>query len=173
MPSGWWVSEHGSVRFSEDGSRIHFGTAPRPAPEPEDEILEEDRVEVDVWNWKDPYLQPMQLVQLEEERTRSYGAVEHVSDGRLVQLATPDVPELRFADEGEPRYALGLTDVPYRQMLSWDGRYNDLYAVDLESGERRLVAEGVKGFFGGSISPAGTWASWWDGEARHYCVELS
>lgn len=168
MPAGWWVSEHGSVRFSDDGTRIHLGTAPRPAPEPDDEPLEEDRVSVDVWNWKDPYLQPMQLVQLEEERTRSYGAVVHVSDGRFVQLATPEVPDLRFADEGGSRYALGITDVPYRQLLSWDGRYNDLHAVDIETGERRLVAEEVKGFSGGSISPAGTWATWWDGEARHW-----
>ena len=168
VPDGWWVSEHGSVRFSEDGTRIHLGTAPRPEPEVEDDTLEEDRVAVDVWNWKDPYLQPMQLVQLEDERKRSYGAVHHVSGGRLVQLATPDVPTLRFTDEGVHRYALGVTDVPYRQLLSWDGRYNDLYAVDMETGERRLVAEKVKGFFGGAISPGGGYASWWDGSERHW-----
>ncbi len=170
MPEGWWVSEHGSISFSEEGSRIHLGTAPRPEPEVEDDTLEEDEVRLDVWNWKDPYLQPMQLVQLEEERKRTYGAVVHVDGMRFVQLATPEVPTLRFASEAEGRYVLGVTDVPHRQLLSWDGRYNDLYSIDMESGQQRLVAEKVKGFSGGDISPGGTYASWWDGEARQWKV---
>ena len=170
MPEGWWVSEHGQVSFSEEGSRIHLGTTPRPEPEVEEETLEEDEVRLDVWNWKDPYLQPMQLVQLDDELKRSYGAVVHVDGMRFVQLASPDVPELRFASEAEGRFALGSTDVPYRQLLSWDGRYSDLYAVDMETGEQRILGERIKGFFGGNISPGGTYAYWWDGEARHWMV---
>ncbi|NNM31549.1 MAG: S9 family peptidase, partial [Gemmatimonadetes bacterium] len=170
MPEGWWVSEHGEVSFSDEGSRIHLGTAPRPEPEVEDDILEEDQVRLDVWNWKDPYLQPMQLVQLEDELKRSYGAVVHVDGMRFVQLASPEVPQLRFATEAEGRYALGTTDIPHRQLLSWDGRYSDLYAVDMATGEQRLVAEKVKGFSGGNISPGGDYAYWWDGESRHWMV---
>ena len=170
MPDGWWVSEHGDVSFSEEGTRIHLGTAPRPEPEVEDDTLEEDQVRLDVWNWKDPYLQPMQLVQLEDERKRSYGAVVHLDGMRFVQLASTDVPQLRFAGEADGRFALGSTDVPYRQLLSWDGRYSDLYAIDMETGEQRMLAEEVKGFFGGNISPGGNYAYWWDGEARHWMV---
>ncbi|MEZ4416128.1 MAG: prolyl oligopeptidase family serine peptidase [Gemmatimonadota bacterium] len=168
IPEDWWVSENGTLRFSEKGTRLYFGTAPRPAPDPEEKVLDEDKVSVDVWNWKDPYLQPMQLVQADEEKKRSYDAVVHLDAGRVVQLGTPEIPDVRFADEGEPRFALGVTDVPYRQLLSWDGRYSDVYAIDLTTGVARKVAEQVKGFGGGSISPAGTWASWWDGAERQW-----
>ena len=72
VPAGWWVSEHGDVSFSDSGGRLFFGTAPRPEPEPDEAPLERDEVRLDVWNWKDPYLQPMQLVQLDDERERSY-----------------------------------------------------------------------------------------------------
>ncbi len=170
VPPGWWVSEHGDVRFSEGGAFLYFGTAPRPELEEEDETLEEDQVTLDVWNWKDPYLQPMQLVQAEEERNRTYTAVASFAGDEIVQLGRPEVPSVRIAAEGDAAHALGVSNVPYRQLVSWDGRYNDLYAVDLASGEHRLIAARVKGFFGASISPSGTYASWWDGARRHWVV---
>ena len=39
VPDGWWISEHGDVRFSYGGSLLHFGTAPRPEPEAADETI--------------------------------------------------------------------------------------------------------------------------------------
>ena len=170
VPEGWWVGRDGDVRFSEGGGRIVFGAAPRPEPEEEDDTLEEDKVVLDVWNWRDPYLQPMQLVRAEEERKRTYTAVVSVDGGPVAQLGSPDVPTVRFAAEGDATHALGVTDVPYRQQLSWDGRYNDLYALDMNTGARRRVVGKVKGFGGGSISPAGEYAAWWDGAERHWMV---
>jgi len=174
IPAGWWVSENGNVSFSDGGGRTRFGTAPRPEPEEEDDTLDRDRVTLDIWNWKDPYLQPMQLVQANQERDRTYAAVVHLdggaSGGRVVQLGTPDVPTVRFAAEGDAAHAIGTTDMPYRQLISWDGRYNDIYAIDIATGEHRRIGEKVKGFFGASMSPAGGYMSWWDGEVRHWMV---
>ena len=170
VPDGWWVSEHGEVRFSEGGALLHFGTAPRPAAEAEDETLEEDEVTLDIWNWKDPYLQPMQLVQADDERKRTYAAAFHRDGGAVVQLGTADVPTVRFAAESDAGHALGVTDMPYRQLLSWDGRYNDLYAIDLASGTRRPVANKVGRFARAAISPAGKYAAWWNGAERQWKV---
>ena len=170
VPPGWWVSEHGDVRFSEGGALLHFGTAPRPEPEVEDDTPEEDRVKLDVWNWKDPYLQPMQLVQADDERKRSYAAVVHLDGGAVVQLGTTDVPTVRFAADADAAHALGVTDRPYRQLLSWDGRYQDLYSIDLLTGRQRLLAKKVGRFARASISPAGTYATWWNGSDRHWKV---
>ena len=170
IPDGWWVSEHGDVRFSEGGGLLLFGTAPRPAPETEDDTLDEDKVRLDVWNWKDPYLQPMQLVQADDERERTYTAAVHLDGGAVVQLGTTDVPDVRFAAERDAPHALGVTDLPYRQLLSWDGRYADLYAIDLSSGQRRRIAERVGRFARAAVSPAGTHAAWWDGDERHWKV---
>ena len=55
-------------------------------------------------------------------------------------------------------------------MLSWDGRYSDLYAIDLATGGQRPLADRVGRFAGASISPAGTHAAWWDGSDRHWKV---
>ena len=170
IPAGWWVSENGSVGFSDGGGRLHFGTAPVPEPEEDDETLDEDKVTVDIWNWKDPHLQPMQVVRADQERNRTYTAVAHLDGGGVVQLGTEDTPTVRFAPEGDAPFALGISDLPYRQLVSWDGRYNDVYTVDVATGERRMIARKVKGFGGASVSPMGEYAYWWDGAARHWMV---
>ena len=168
LPDGWWVSEHGNVSFSDGGERLYFGTSPRPEPEVEDDTPEDERVRLDIWNWKDPYLQPMQLVRAEQERNRSYRAVFHVDDDRLVQVARPDLPDLRIAANENARYAVALSGLPYRQLVSWDGSYADIHVVDLLTGESRLLAERVKGSAG--ISPEGRFAYWWDGDERDWMI---
>ena len=170
IPEGWWVSDNGGVRFSDGGGRLVFGTEPRPEPEPEEEeeMLDSDRVTLDIWNWQDPYLQPMQLVRANQERNRTYTAVAHLDMGTVVQLASEDLPSVRFAPEGDQPYAVGTTPLPYRQLVSWDGTYNDFYVVDVATGERRMVAEMTRG--APAVSPQGTYMSWWDGAARHWMV---
>ena len=168
VPAGWWVSEHGDPSFSEDGSRLFFGTAPRPEPEPDEEVLEEDEVKVDVWNWKDPYLQPMQLVRADDEKKRTYLAVAHEGDDGTVQLGSLEVPEVQHRADGGGDFLLGTTDGPYRQEISWDGRFQDAHAIDVSTGARRRIAARIRGFGGGRLSPEGTYAYWWDGSDRSW-----
>ncbi len=168
LPSGWWVSEHQDPSFSEDGSRLFFGTAPRPEPEPDEEVIEEDQVKLDVWNWKDPYLQPMQLVQADDEKKRTYLAVSHEGDDRIVQLTSLDIPDVRQTEDGAGDFVLGSTDGPYRQEISWDGRYQDAYAIDVRTGTRRRLATRIRGFGGARLSPEATYAYWWDGGDRSW-----
>lgn len=167
VPAGWWVSEHGEVSFSDDGGRLFFGAAPRPEPEPDEAPLERREVRLDVWNWRDPYLQPMQLVQLDDERERSYLAVA-ARDGGVVQLGSPDMPDVARTEDGGSDFVLGSTDVPYRQELSWDGRYRDAWAVDVRTGERRRLAARVRGGRGPRLSPGGAYAYWWDDGDRDW-----
>lgn len=161
MPSGWAPSQHGEVTFSDSGRRVFFGTAARTEPEVESGVPEDERVEVDIWNWKDPLLQPMQLVQLQSERERTYESMLDLDRGTVRQLATMDLPDVDVASGGDGDVALGTSGLPYRQMISWDGRYSDLHVVDVATGTRRLVAEQVRG--GGTLSPGGRYVTRWDG----------
>ena len=168
VPGGWWISEHGAVSISEDGERVFFGTAPRPDPEPDEKVLDDDRVRVDIWNWRDDYLQPMQLVQAGRERNRSYSAVVHEGRDEVVQLGTKEVPDVSNTPAGTSDFVLATTDMPYRQMLSWDGRYQDAWAVDVETGGRGELARELRGFAGANLSPEGSYAFWWDEAARDW-----
>jgi dipeptidyl aminopeptidase/acylaminoacyl peptidase len=168
VPESWWVSENENPRFTEDGARLIFATAPAPLPKV-DEVPEDERVVVDIWNWKDPLLQPMQLLQAEQERNRDYQAVVHLRDNnRVVQLGTEEVPDISIGADGTAAIALGRSNLPYRQEISWGESGSDVYIVNVNTGARERVLEYVRG--NTSLSPTAKYISWFDGEDEQWYV---
>ena len=141
------VSENGRLQFSKDGARLFFGTAPPPQADPDDPP---EPVKVDIWHYKDPEIQPMQKVRADEERKRNFRAVITLADRKFTQLASPDMPDVLTNDTC--CVALGVSSVPYKQLVSWDGTYDDEYLVSLTDGSRKRILE--KTNFSGSMSPA-------------------
>jgi dipeptidyl aminopeptidase/acylaminoacyl peptidase len=169
VPAGWWVSENGSVSFSRNGQRIFFGTAPRPAPEQPDGRLAEERVRVDIWHWQDPQIQPVQLRRLPQERRRTFEAVVHLRDGRVVQLADERLPSVTVGARGDADLATGTASEPYAVESSWDSpNWSDQYLIDVRTGERTLVRQRAQG--GIDLSPAARYATFYDNEAQAIMV---
>lgn len=136
----WIVSDKANITFSKDGMRVFFGTAPQPQPDKApDATPADERVSVDLWSWKDDYIQPMQKVRAAVERSRSYRAVYNVDSKKFVQLADTTLYEMAPSEEGS--YALGGDDRAYRRMQEYDERYEDSYVVDTATGERKLAAK--------------------------------
>ncbi len=163
FPAGMAVSENGKPQFSKDGGRLFFGIADAPKPEPKDAP---EPVKVDIWNWKDPFLQPMQKARAEEDKKRTLMCVMHLGpkEKRFVQLATADVPEITLSEDA--KVALGVSDLPYRQLVSWDQGYEDDYLVNLADGSRKKVLE--RSPYGASISPGGQWLLHFNDEDHNY-----
>jgi hypothetical protein len=47
----------------------------------------DEKVLVDLWHWKDDYIQPIQKVRAEQERNKSFRAVYNIKTKKFVQLA--------------------------------------------------------------------------------------
>ena len=166
LPNDWLISEQAALSFSADGTRLFFGTAPEPpAPVEQDSLLEDEQVEVDIWHWQDPYLQPMQKERAEAKTQQTYRAVYFADTDRTLQLATEAVPAVTVADEGNGDVALGVTNRPYRQELSWDWPpAYDAHLIDLQTGERQRVLRDLQAV--PQLSPTGDYLAWWDRERR-------
>ncbi len=156
---GFVVSEHGDVSFSKDGSRIFFGVAPPPAPVVKDDTPDDEKVSVDLWSWKDDFIQPMQKVRATAERNRSYRAVYDIGQKKTLQLAGLEMRELLPSDDGQ--WAIGGDDRAYRAMIEYDTRYRDSYLVNTADGSRKLIAKKHAGNIG--WSPDGRYALLFDG----------
>ena len=152
FPAGMAVSENGKLQFSKDGRRLFFGIAAAPKAEPKDAA---EPLKVDIWSWRDPYLQPMQKARAEEDKKAALTCVLHLlpKDRKFVQLATADVPEITLSEDG--RVALGSSDLAYRPLVSWDQGYQDVYVVDVNDGTMKKIL--AKSAGGARLSPGGAW----------------
>lgn len=134
---------------------------------------DEDTPSLILWHWKDPRLQSQQQVQENADKSFSYLAAWHLAPvrgaapayaNRVVQLTDADVRTVSVAN-GD-RWALGADFAPYERQASVDGRQlRDLYAVDVRTGERAIVAKGIQnpgGGFASLLSPNGERAVWYD-----------
>ena len=169
VPEGWWVPNNAAPSFSDEGTRLLFGTAPRPPAEDTVKVRDDEKVDLDIWNWQDPLIQPMQLVQATRERERTYQAYANTDDLSVVQLATLDIPEVTIMEGGEGDLALATTNtmVKYGWYVSHDGTYVDVYLMDVATGEPEMILEKLRGR-GASASPDGTYLTWWDGDELDY-----
>lgn len=156
------VSERANLGFSLDGSRLFLGAAPPPDPEknPDEELPADEKVLVDLWHWKDDYVQPVQRVRAEQERNRSYRAAYLTKDKKFVQLADETMESVSPSNDG--RYAIGTDNRSYRVMADHDPGYSDYYLVNTSDATRKIIGSKQRG--GVSLSPNARYAIFFDGK---------
>ncbi|WP_372947186.1 alpha/beta hydrolase family protein [Mariniphaga sp.] len=160
IPVGWTPSENSDIYFSEDATKLFFGTAEAPKPAPKDTLLDEEKPKLDIWNWQDLKLQPQQKVEAEREKKRTYLAVYHINLNRFIQLADPQVRDVSTLQKGNSDLAFGYNEMLYLRESSWTGdRKRDYYIVDVQSGIKREIAD-CKSFV--RISPQGKYVVWYE-----------
>ncbi len=160
------ISPNGTVSFSKAGTRIFFGVAPVPMAK-DTTIPDFEKAVLDVWNYKDEYLQPVQLKNLERDLKKSYLASYDVTTGKMQQLAEKGIDTVGKSNEGDGTFFIGFNDHAYRVASQWLGRgKTDVYAVNPQTGEKTLVKKGLDGR--ATTSPKGNYIIWYDVKARHY-----
>jgi dipeptidyl aminopeptidase/acylaminoacyl peptidase len=160
IPVGWTPSENGDIYFSEDGTKLFFGTAEAPEPAPKDTLLDEEKPKLDIWNWQDLKLQPQQKVEANREKKRTFLAVYHIDLNRFIQLADPQVRDISVLQKGNSDLAFGYNELLYLREFSWTGTLNrDYYIVDVKSGIKREIAD-CKSYV--RISPQGKYVVWYE-----------
>ncbi|MGM0619592.1 MAG: alpha/beta hydrolase family protein [Bacteroidota bacterium] len=160
IPVGWSPGENANIYFSEDGTKLYFGTAESPEPETKDTLLEEEKPKLDVWSWHDDKLQPQQKAELEREKKRTFLAVYHTELDRFIQLADLNIKYVSPIRKGNGNVGLGFNESPYLRASSWTGkRDRDYYLVDFESGIKREIVEG-KSY--ARLSPHGKYVVWYE-----------
>lgn len=167
MPLGSTISENASPRFSKDGKKLFFGTAPIKAPK-DTTLVDFELARLDVWHYNDDYLQPMQLKQLDAEQKRSYLAVMKPGNDRIVQLGSDDAETIILVDEGNADWVLGRSNKGNRVELQWKGRTKTTaWAISTDDGRRRLIqANSLGNFF--DASPKGKYVYWYDPVQKNY-----
>jgi dipeptidyl aminopeptidase/acylaminoacyl peptidase len=156
LKAGMVINDRAAISFSLDGTKVFFGVGQPPEPDSDanENAATDDKVSVDLWHWKDDFIQPMQKVRANQERNRSYRAVYHKANKRILQLADATMENITPSSDG--RLALGSDDRPYRLLVGVDTTYSDYYLVNTADGGRTALVKKQNGAL--SWSPNGRYA---------------
>jgi dipeptidyl aminopeptidase/acylaminoacyl peptidase len=186
FPDGMSISPARSPQWTEDLSAVTFGIRtlqkadPKPEPKTEaageggapaapprtaDEGADEEKPDLVIWHWQDPRLQSQQQVQEEADKNFSYLSTYRVKDKKFIRLADDQVRSVTPAPKD--RWAIGIDVREYELEASLSGRrYQDVYAIDLQTGARKLALK--KAAYYGGPSADGTKLLYY--EDGHYFV---
>lgn len=146
MPDNYTLSENAqAINFSKSGSRLFFGTAPI-LPVKDTLTPDFERVSVDVWHYKDDYLQPLQLRNLQQELNKAYLARFDFDRGSVVQIGSPAFRNIIQTNEGDGAVFYGVADEGKRIASQWQGAsFSDIYAINPLTGSKQLILANIKG----------------------------
>jgi len=168
MQLGYTVSENAGISFSKDGSKLFFGNAPVRSPK-DTTLVDFETAKLDIWNYKDDYLQTQQLKNVDAELKRSYTAVYNIKDNKLVQLGAPDAETISIVNEGNSDWVLAESNKGNRVEAQWSGRTKSTaYIINTSSGERKTVFKNM--YVNASPSPAGKFVYWYNPELKNYFI---
>jgi dipeptidyl aminopeptidase/acylaminoacyl peptidase len=196
ITSGLVVSSDRAPEWSDKESTIYFGLReprpPRPrnagaqftAPNPGGvapgggaggQVAAAPQTDAEVpslilWHWKDARPQPEQQVQEAQDRAFSYLAAFNVASAKVTRLGDDSIRTVSVTPKGA--WAIGTDIEPYQREQGIRGfAYRDIYAVNVATGERKLVQKKVPGNGGGggrggggvsNFSPDGTHYLYYD-----------
>lgn len=182
VDEGWALRTNNDLEWTDDGNRLFFGLMPRNMVEADQDkkkekadsvnIYDREQIlsekEVDVWHYEDPRIKTHEKETWNRRKNRTYRAVYHMEDNRWVQLADQEMPNVSVSQN--PDYGLGSSRVPYLQEMTWNGFFSDYYVVDLNTGERRKIADKLRS--GAELSPNGSFVVFYRDKDWHlYDVE--
>ncbi len=145
VPRGQTVSENYPLHFSRQGQRLFFGLAPIRAVK-DTTLPDFEKAGLDIWNYRDDELQSVQLKNLERDLKKSWVAMCQPSTGRLVPLGSEKFPDVLLSGEGDGTVFYGSSDSGRRVEKQWQGyTLSDVWAIDPQTGERKLVQAALKG----------------------------
>jgi dipeptidyl aminopeptidase/acylaminoacyl peptidase len=169
FPAGMRVASYRQPQWSDDGSTLFFGIAPREQkPDATRHAAAADGAaqkpaRVEVWHWKDLREYHQQDREAQRDRQRTLLVAWHPEANRVVPLADDSFADVRISENGN---AVVVSDeTPYVTSIISGRSYRDVSTVDLATGRREKVLTKVA--FAPSMSPSGRYllythdGQWW------------
>ena len=166
MRLGTTISENATISFSKDGRKLFFGTA-TIKPAKDTTLVDFELARLDVWHYKDDYLQPQQLRQLDQELRKSFLAVTKPGDNRIIQLGEDRAEQTSIVNEGNSGWILARSNKGNRIEGQWLGNTRtSAFVINTDDGNKKQVAKDLFANF--VASPSGKYVYWYDDEKRNY-----
>ena len=137
-----------------------------------DSLLESEKIRLDLWSPHDLTLQPQQLLAIKDGDKSGDIVALHLPDLKAV-LWCPDSLNSNLNIHSQSKYALLYDDAPYAIQAQWKNpSLNDVYRLNLETGERELIKKSLA--YGGQLSNNGSAFTYFNPSTKqHYLIQLN
>ena len=167
-PEGFFLPFDNRLEWSNDGKRLFFGFRPeRYAVKPDQKgsyasVLDsiQQRAEIDIWHGEDPLIKTHEKAIWNETSGQNLLSVFHLNERKVIQLADEVVTDVQPSPEGD--FVMAWTIVPYSKRITWEGRFRDVYVINLHTGERTPVVKELGDF--ASLSPNGDYLLYFEND---------
>lgn len=157
------------ITWSKDGERLFIKIKKYDQDKDKKAKKEKDSKDeptVQVWHWKDKKLLSQRMMEEERNKNEVFDAIFFRNTKKLVRLTSKEMHGL-IRSEGTDNWAVGMDNRKY--ISDWDVRKNDLYRINLKTGDKKLIAEEQVGSV--EMAPDGEKIIVWDGE-HYWCYDL-
>jgi dipeptidyl aminopeptidase/acylaminoacyl peptidase len=168
MPEGMRITENRSLQFNKEGNRLFFGIS-KILREKDTTLVDSELAKLDIWHYKDTYVQPYQLINLTREQRKSYVSVIRLdSEPKLVQLAKEEYEQVQVPNEWSADWAYAVSDYNYQLESQWSANpRRDVYLIDVNTGESKLIMKDQ--YIGsGSPSPDANFMVWYNSVDKNW-----
>jgi dipeptidyl aminopeptidase/acylaminoacyl peptidase len=160
FPNGMRIADYRRPSWSKDGRMVYFGVRKREPKAAAIKKSEEKPSDVEIWHTADVRMFPQQKNQEAQDLRTTLLTAWRPSDGKVVPVGSDFAEQSSALDGG--RFATEVDRKPYGWGWKFGRNDQDVWVVDLNSGERKKVLEKVRHYYG--ANPAGTKLAWSDGK---------
>jgi dipeptidyl aminopeptidase/acylaminoacyl peptidase len=172
FPNGMRLADARRPEWADDGSAVFFGVRARVIADTASRGRSGGAVpkvsDVQVWHSQDVRIMPMQKVQETQDLQRSLLTAWHVAAGRVVQLSH-HLQETTRVLPGD-RHATEVDRAAYAFGTMFGRPYQDIWLIDVRTGQRTKALEKVRYFYG--ASPSGRRLAWYDG-SNYWSLDIA
>ena len=156
----------GNLFWDEQAAQVFCGIKEQDQEPKTLEEGEDPPADVDVWHWKDEYLQSVQKIRASRDRNFTYRSVYNLESARFIRLCDERMRTASVTRDG--RWAVGQDSKAY--ISDWKESQADYYRVDTRTGERTLMLKAQKRTLG--LSPDSAHFLYWkDGHIWDYVLD--
>ncbi|MGF1584125.1 MAG: alpha/beta hydrolase family protein [Bacteroidales bacterium] len=170
-PDGYFLPYNNNLSWSRDGKRLFFGFRPDEYAARSDgnrnyaSVLDsiQQQAGIDIWHGEDLLIKTHEKAVWNQTNRQNLISVIHLDERKIVQLADKDVTDVQLSGEGN--FVLASTVLPHSKRITWEGRFRDIYAVNIHTGAKQLVATEQRDV--AAISPNSEFILYFDQENWH------
>ena len=148
-------SSSNEIVWSNDDKRLFIKVKEYEASKKDDSKADKSNEStVQVWHWKDEKLLSERIMEYDDKKDENHHAIFFMDSKKIVQISGEEIQNI-IRSEGTDEWAIGTDNRGY--VSDWDVYSNDLYRINLKTGEKNLIQKAYKSWYntGIDISPDG------------------